>query len=258
MASKYLKNINENDFKFQELSRLLDATLKIINPEGLINGQNTIKIIEFLKNFENMDKFISPELYVCINDEIEKSKNKKNVREHVKKILLFPKVNYIPFTPVIVPEKYLEEINEIAKTITFKITYVEGKLYALCQTNKKINDITYDLLYDVINLQNLEKNPESCHVTLVNSNIVAEIGENKVLEFIDKYNECFNITTGNINCNISEDWSPFKEVYVISIRSEYIENFFMKFNVLFNKNIFMSTHITFAMLKRDLFKNILN
>ena len=90
-------NRNTNDFKIQELVRILDATLCDLNPNGLSTGQNCLNIIKFISSFEGFDKFVSTELNDAMKREIVLSDGKQNVREHVKKILMYPRTTYLPW-----------------------------------------------------------------------------------------------------------------------------------------------------------------
>jgi len=53
IANKYLGSVvNTNEFKIQKLIRVLDATIREVNPERLMTGQNCLSIIKFLFSFE--------------------------------------------------------------------------------------------------------------------------------------------------------------------------------------------------------------
>lgn len=260
MASKYLGDIvYNNDFKFQEFVRMLDCTLGNVNQEGLVTGHNCLNIINYLYNFDGMkNNFISNDFKNFIENEIIKANGKQNVREHVKKILMYPRFNYLPWKNVEIIDSDLELINNISQEVKFKLGIMEGKLYAICQSVIKLNDTVYDILktkYPNIFI-GLEKNNETCHITILNSNVVADIGIDIIRKFIENYDKEFTIKTGNIKSTFSEDWSRFSECFVIETNSDYIAEFLIKFNEHFKKNIKMSPHITFAIKSRDLFKQI--
>lgn len=251
---KILNKLNENNFKFQELVRIVDATLGNINEKGLNDGTNCLNVINFLANFKGMETFIGNEFKSFIDKEMDAAKNKENVREHVKKILMYPNFSYPPWVPVNVSDYLLDQMKEEIQGIKFQITLVNGKVYGLCISDTKLTDIVYDKLIEHNILDDsLEKNIETCHITLVNSNVVHDLGIDNIKEFISKYNDEFAVTTGKIKSTFSEDWSRFSDCYVIEIFCEYINNFLADFNSHFKKSIKMSPHITFAIKSRDLF-----
>ena len=241
---------SSNDFKFQELARILDATLGGINPEGLVTGQNALKILEFLSNFDCMDHFVSTEFMQHIKKEIAASESKINVREQVKKILVYPRVGYAPWNEFHVNDEDLSVIKQQTKDIKFKIALVEGKVYAQCLSPITINDVIFDFMKSKLGPE-FVKNVETSHVTLVNSNVVADIGIDKVQDFINQWQESFSLETGKIKSTFSEDWSRFSECFVVEIFCNYLTQFIQAFSSL--KKINPTLHMTFAIKPRDLF-----
>jgi hypothetical protein len=82
---------------FQELVRIMDSTLSLINPSGLINGENTLEIIKFLKYFPGMIEKLNesdPNFIPFMQEQFESSIDKENKRESVKKILTYPQTQY--------------------------------------------------------------------------------------------------------------------------------------------------------------------
>jgi len=253
MAERYLGSFTEtNEFKVQELTRILDATLETINPEGLHTGSNAISIIAFLSSFPGFSKFVTPEFYEHIREQLKLSGEKENVREHVKKILTYPRTGYLPWVNFIINPEIIEEIREEVCNITFKISLIDGKVYALCISEKKLNEVVFNHVKESLNF--LEQNTESCHITIVNSNIVSDIGESDVEAFISEFDKEFTVTIGNIKSTFSEDWSRFGECYVIEVQCTYIDDFLFKFNQRFNKNIKIAKHTTFAIKPRSLWQ----
>lgn len=252
MAEKYLGAVAQSsDFKIQELIRTIDATLGDVNPSGLPTGQNCLSIIKFISSFENFDKFVTPGFKQVISDEINKSSGKQNVREHVKTILMFPRNSYLPWLELKVNADIIDDIKNSTKDIKFKLEIVEGKVYGLCISDKKITQIVFDKVNHMI--PELRLNSETAHITIVNSNIVADIGQDKVNSFLKTFNEEFTVNTNKIKSTFSEDWSRFGECYVIELDCPYIDNFIVHFNKEFNKTVKITKHTTFAIKPRSLF-----
>jgi len=86
----------------------------------------------------------------------------------------------------------------------------------------------------------------------VNSNVVADIGQTNVEKFIQGFDHEFIVTTGKKNRHFSEDWSRFGECYVIELECPYLDEFLIKFNEEFKKNIKITKHTTFAIQPRSL------
>jgi len=86
--------------QIQELTRILDATLSIVNHQGLPTGQNAKRIIEFIAKFPGMETFVGENFSELMETELKNSEIKENVREHIKKIWMYPKYEYDPWTKV--------------------------------------------------------------------------------------------------------------------------------------------------------------
>jgi len=243
---------SQNIFKFQELVRIIDATLGEVNPSGLPTGQNSLSIIKFISSFNGMDQFLPSDFRDKIKEELNKTNEKENVREHVKKILTYPKTGYSPWTEQEFDQDLLDQIKLKCENVKFKIQLVEGKVYGLCiSPGDKVNDIVFNELKDKL-LKGLRLNFETSHITIVNSNVVADIGIDKVISFIKNFDQEFCVETGKIKSTFSEDWSRFSECYVVELECEYIDNFIEKFNKEFNKTIKITKHSTFAIKPRSL------
>lgn len=273
-----------NDEKFQELCRILDATLGKINPDGLVNGTNAVKIINFLTGINGMDKFISHELNatIAIQMMLAKSKSesdeKANFREHVKKIYMFPKTGYGPMTNLnLGAVTYPDIFNELQSTVSkikFSLELLDGKVYAVPTQSgidminsdlipyvvpqPELKDIIFDSLIGLLLREGSEtktnvcKNMEKSHITVVNSNIVYDCVNDKVKDFLEGYKDLFSVKIGDVSTTVSEDWAPFSRCYVIGIQSDYIDKFVDDFNKQFNKQIKVSKHMTFAIVPRSM------
>lgn len=251
MAQRYLGQIADTrEFKIQELIRVIDATISEMNPSGLPSGQNCMSIIKFLSTFPGFDQFVSQNFRQHVNDQVAQSFGKDNVREHVKKILMYPTDTYLPWSNFDVESELLNQIQSDALNIKFRLRIVEGKVYGVCLSEQTLNDVVFDKLKD--RLPGLKPNVETCHITVVNSNIVADIGQSIVDDFLKQYDFEFSITTGAIKSTFSQDWSRFSECFVIEVQCDYIDRFLNDFNQSFAKKINVSKHITFAIKPRSL------
>lgn len=240
-----------NDFKFLELVRTLDATLEHVNSSGLTTGQNCCRIVEFLVNFPNMESFVSKELYEHVQKELVVMATKKpgeNVRGSIKSILMFPTNKYLDWVPFGANDETLADINVKFQQIFFKIQLIDGKVYALCQNDVSI----YDMMKHISQISQLNSNDECCHVTIVNSDVVAKIGIELVADFIFRYHDAFNVSTGKIKSTFSNDWSRFSQCFVIEINSNYLNTFVDDFNNKFKTGVKIIPHITFAIRSRNL------
>lgn len=244
-----------SDEKFQELVRIIDATLGNVNPDGLITGQNALAIIQFLSQFPNMTKFISPALNDKINTELSLSHSKLNVREHVKNVLMFStdeakNGKYLPWDDI----SSGTQLNKFVKSLyLFEFDLIEGKVYAKCLSGRMLTlNLFVAFRDDCPHLKGFVSNTETCHITLVNSNVVADIGEQRVKEFLQHYKTAFSIQFGKIKSTVSRDWSRFSHCVVIEVSSSHITQFVDDFSNTFNKKINLSPHITFAIKPRDL------
>jgi hypothetical protein len=248
-----------NDSKFQEFVRTVDATTSVYNKPGLPTGWNCLNFIKQQVNDTNLKEFISEDFYKVITEELSLAQNKENVRAHVKKILMYPNYEYEPWVAYSASEDLLQIINRNCSQTPFKIELIDGKVFAKCQYTNSIVNVAYDyaVAEDAKTFSSLLPNSESCHITLVNSNIVQDIGKDKVLSFLQSYEDkLFYMQTKDIKSTTSRDWPIFSQCYVISIESSDIAEFLKDFNNEFSsviKPIRLSPHITFAIKPRDLF-----
>lgn len=234
-----------NDYKFQEFCRVAGATAAQYDKEGLLNGKWILNFI--LSQLPLVKGFISDDFHTLIQEEITKSEGKSNVREHVKKILTYPLQGYLPWVEY---NKYTPETIDS----TFHFTLKNGKVYAF--SPDKIAASIFSKLQDLEEFTGVELNMETAddtHITLVNSNIVYDIGIEKVQEFLLKYNEEFCVKFTNIKSTESYDWPVFSKCYVVGIESDTINSFIHDFNLEFGKSLKPSTHITVATRPRTLF-----
>jgi hypothetical protein len=232
----------------------LDATLGSINPEGLVTGHNAMSILRFLSTFPGMNKFVSSEYMDVLNKEISET-NTANVRGPVKKCLTFPRIGFAPWNNIAVSGAMKQRLVDGTKSVLFQFRMVEGKVYAQCISEKTLVQVVYDEVSKEVNLSQFKRNDETCHITIVNSNVVHEKGIEKVNEFLLSHLQTFSIEVGDIKSTFSEDWSRFSNCMVIETHSPVLDKFLCNFNQTFGSNLKPSPHVTFAIQPRNLFPN---
>jgi hypothetical protein len=249
---------SDGDFFFQELVRTLDATLDGVNPAGRSNGQNALAIMRWLYRFPGMAARLSPEFeqVLCEHAMTAVPDRTSNVRLPVKHCLVWPRAvgEYPPWSELPgVDETRLAATREVAdKYVAFQITVVDNKVYALYVDTDAGNIV--DGFYAACGLRApWVKNDEGYHVTLVNSDVVARIGVERVRAFVDKHGGApFTLTTGAVKCTFSEDWPRFGWCAVVQVQSPHMAVFLGAFNATFGTSLHPSPHVTFAMVPRDL------
>lgn len=117
--------------KFQELVRVLDATLFDLNKEKGLTGHVSLEIIKFLLNFNGIDNLISKEFKEYMFEQIKNKDSDENVRKEIKNILMYPENKYPPWNIIDVENSVLERINEKVQSIKFKIDIVDGKVFGI-------------------------------------------------------------------------------------------------------------------------------
>jgi hypothetical protein len=241
----------DNITKIQELTRIMDATLASVNPSGLSTGQNAMEIIKFISQFPGMNNYVDVDFSDLMDTEIKKSTGKNNVREHVKKIWMYPKYAYDPWSLLELDSKILSDIHQKLSDIKFKFKITDGKVY-LCPVNgESFSDMVYNQTKPYLE-NDIIPNIESSHVTVINSNIVYDCEINNVVQFIENYSDEFSLEFDKIKSTTSNDWSVFSKCYVIEVKSDYLTNFISNFNQQFGKSIKPSPHITFAIKPRKM------
>jgi len=237
--------------KIQELAKVFDATVSEINNTGLHDGTNASKFLVFLlTQFPEIEKYVGTEYYDLMRNELELTAEKKNHREHIKKLWMYPKYEYDQWINVEIDNEILNNIIMKLQDTNFSFEMVNGQVH-LCPDSGNIGEKIFDLVGQYLS-PNVRQNPESSHVTVVNSNIVSDIGQDLIEKFIQKYNEQFELFFGKIKSTISRDWGMFSLCYVIEVKSDYLNRFVLDFNETFDKKIKPSPHITFAVKPRSI------
>lgn len=256
---------SENASNVRELVRIVDATLQNINHDGLTTGQTAMKFMNFISGLEGFSEFIGSEFdqhfRKYINDgmkKIEEGNSTTNVRSEVKKIFMYPTMEYPPWTHIDVPDSSLQIVNEKCAGVRLRLGMVDGKVYAVPTSAESIIDVVYSELHQCLDSNSLCKNPEKGHITIINSNVVADIGHERVSDFVEAFNsehvgdEGFSIDTNQVKSTVSNDWSVFRVCYVIDIKCSTIDTFLAQFNEIFETKLKMSKHLTFAIEPRSL------
>ena len=149
-----------------------------------------------------------------------------------------------------IPELVLKEAHRILSETRYKFGIVDSKVYAIADTN--VHSAVCGELKSYMET-NIFPNTETHHITIVNSNIVHDCGEENVKVFVQKYEKEFDVKYGRIKSTISKDWAHFSKCYVVEIISDSLEGFVSNFNEVFGTKINPSFHVTFAILPRSLF-----
>jgi hypothetical protein len=241
----------ENIHKFQELVRVVDATLASVNYSGLLHGKTTLKLILFLSSFDGMEEFLPQDYRDLIKDKSQTACDKNNVRAEVKDLLMYPELTFAPWTVIGFDTSSMD-----VSAIQFKIQIVNGGVYAKCLTTPTMSDVVYEQFIRTHNENNnIVPNGEVCHITLVSTDMVYNIGQDKIQQFIDEhFSNTFTVQLGsNILSTYSRSWSVFSLCYVVEVHSPILTDFINGFSTCFGV-INPTTHVTFAVTPRDLFR----
>jgi hypothetical protein len=184
---------------------------------------------------------LSPELRArieaCVQDQ------KDNVRASLKDVYMFPQRvgEYTPFVPVPWDVPELPECQ-------FKIKLVDGKVYAQQVTGPSFGLQVFEALEREAAELKLQPIVEPAHVTLVNSDEVAQVGLDRVLAAIEQFNARFGLQVGQVMTTVSRDWVVFADCAVVKVTSPELE----KFAALFPEIRAKSHHVTFGQRPRAL------
>lgn len=265
-------HMNQNIVGFQELVRVIDATIYKVDPESVNTGISTMRQIMNLIQCNGIRQAIGDEFNNFILQQnqsasMDANNYKPNVREFVKKILMYPAQGYEPWTEVYVNDDEMNKFMELAQDLQFTITIIDGKVYAVCDTMDTVDYREQFLTilrdhYQTISGSDKSKlvvNPESQHITVINSNICSDIGIDHVADFVNEFNkdnESLKIKFGKIKTTVSNDWPLFSRCYCIGIESKELNDFITKFNQRFKdclkKPVSVSLHTTIAVVPRTL------
>lgn len=239
-----MNNNLSNIHNIQELTRVFDAVVSQVNNPGLHDGTNASTFLNFLMQIPGLEKYVGFDYYNLIQNELKLTQNKTNHREHVKKLFMYPKYDYDPWIIVNIDRHVLGSVVEKLQNISFSFKMINGKVY-LTTDSQNISEQIIESIQQYLD-PSVKPNPEASHVTVVNSNVVSDIGQDKVENMLKQYDKRFNLSFGKIKSTVSRDWSLFSLCYVIEAGSLYLNQFVSKFNDTFGTKIRISPHITFA------------
>jgi len=251
---------SNHDYQFQELVRLLDATLATINPSGLHTGHNALKIIDFLANFEGMDKFVSKNLYEIIC-KASKHNHESNVRSFIKECLMYPKTDN-SWTSCGFKNFHLEQIHKELEDQWFQIKLVDDEVRAECKNKPNLSEVVFNMMRPYLTQDSVANEENCCHIVLVDSKVVRECGKSKVIAFLKQQEQKpfrFNLPEQKseaVKQTFLEDWSVFSNCLIINLESSECVNFLFEFNQNFHTSLNPSLHIIFAVQRRNLFLKI--
>lgn len=269
MASETLKDISEtNDFKFQELIRILAATLRQVNPTGQSNGQNGIWLTSTLLRFPGIEKWISPELKgIC--EKMAATSGGDNPRQELEKMYMHPIPQYLPWEKEQIIFEELDHANrQIEEYNRFEIRMEKGMVRANCTMDPDfMHSLHYSLCKNKPYIGGKLSNKE-CHITLLHPALLRKVELayklEDVEEFIDSFardpenGQFFSIRISDLVSSFSRNWERFGLFYAFVVQSDYIERFLEKFESRFpiDGESFIEKsqelHITICTHNRDL------
>jgi hypothetical protein len=252
---------------FQELVRIVDATVHAIDPEGVVTGIGTMQTIQGLLQRDGLKQRLGQDFCDFIEQQYNESqqpdthKFKPNVREYVKKILVYPNITpSSDWTDIAITSEEHQQLDVIASKLRFQLKIIDEKVYAVPVPGNNAIDYRIQILNlfkHAIHPVHVIANPEPQHIAVIDdANIVKECGLENVTSFITKFNQTkdsiIHIAFDKIKTTVSEDWSLSSRCYLVGINSLELTEFIKQFNETF-KNMFKpSTHASFAVLPRSL------
>ena len=251
------ESTNNNDEFFQEICRVVDASLSVLYPENLCTGQNGLKVIREASTFFRLDNIqLSPEFDEVVKDVVRNTiieDETTNVRGPVKKVYMYPKYTFDPWVEHQLTEQLEQQVSETVSNFDFKLSLTDGKVYALTSNTegKTLTEKVFELVGGEVDMVGCKPNAETTHLTIINSDVVAKIGQDKVQTFLDNYSTTFTVNFNGIKSTLSRDWPVFSQCYVLSLKAEYISTFVDKFNEQFELTKVPSIHLTFASKPRS-------
>ena len=149
----------------------------------------------------------------------------------------FLKAKGISVGDSIVDEEYLSWASKALNNYNDKIVLPVDHKVSVSE-----DSLEYKIMENHIpeNMKGFRINSETCHITIVDSDVVSEIGESRILDLVNYFNLQFHLITGKIMSTFSG------ESYVIEIDCGYIDNFLIIFNMKFGRDVKIEQHVTFA------------
>ncbi len=197
-----------SDFGYQENVRRLSVTGFGENDKFYYNGWS--QLISMIQLYEKHQVNLSEELKLLVDNIINKYKENididVNIRGDIKKFLMWPYPNYFNFS-----DYKNQKLLDLCKTMNNKIhllKVVNGKLYLMVPLNQK--------------LEKIRNNPESVHITVINSD--------KFQNHHNQYDdfEIDDVEYFKLSSTYSRDYPLFANVIVVNCKSEKIFEMFGK------------------------------
>jgi hypothetical protein len=257
-----------NDFKFQELIRILAATLRQVNPTGQSNGQNGIWLTSMLLRFPGMEGWISPALKeMCEN--LISTEGGDNPRQELEKMYMHPIPQYLPWEKEQITFEQLDHANrQVEEHNRFEIRMEKGMVRANCTRDPDfMQNLHYSLRKNKPYIGGMLSNKE-CHITLLHPALLRKVELAYNLEDVEKFidsfarnlenGQFFSIRITDLVSSFSRNWERFGLFYAFVVQSDYIEKFLAEFESRFpiEGESFIEKsqelHITICTYNRDL------
>lgn len=271
-AEQYMKKfygtsaykLNE-DFRFQELSRVLTARLMRETPQYW-NGHASMAIMRAL--YETQKTSLTQEFSELLKTTFDATPvlpDEKNVREAVRSIWMFPSTQYLEWcrvdaktenvvsaaaTKVLNAEKALKLHAERGKTVKIEVSGFVDKLWSI--------EGVSDTLTSACGVS-LTKNTAPSHITLINSGVLADVDQ-KIFDaaFAGEASavaaDIDDIAVERVDHTFSFDYAPFWACAVVRLRSHKLDLMVKRLNQklasVLKKPINPSFHITVAVAMR--------
>ena len=206
MDSKFT---NEMDFKFQEFTRIIEATLADLNSEGANNGQNALSTIIFLRSI--LDKKLSTDFVKHMNG----CNFTVNIPKVIESIYLYPESKISTANVVIKPPALLER----AKLL------FESKIFIPMISNTSVHFTTIDgvnlipELFSIFKPENYTHYPKSAGLTLTDID-VSKIGKDKISNYLLETRPMFRLSSSCIKVRKINESCSYSEVMYIKIISD--------------------------------------
>lgn len=176
-----------------------------------------------------------------------------NKRGWVKRILLGDPVQYPPWETLKLPENTWHGLRPLVAAFDWRLELSHGKVYAVPwagDTRAPLNQMIFDLLVGDLP-SGLQANFETSHVTLVNSDVVAQVDPDELVAFLAT--EVHKVEAAAVLHTVSNDWARFSTCYVMSLVAPTLLDFLQRFNEHFGLATRVTVpHLTFAVAPRDL------
>lgn len=255
-------------FCVQELVRTLSATLANVNPEGVDNGQNAMRVFTFLLDFPGMREYAGKDLYTVYDCAMKViGKNGSLCRNDiVREMLTYPHFNRDVWKSLSVDDTYRSAINDrILPNHYFYLTVHNGEIAAETSKCQNLTGELYETLSVALSgqvsligdFETFNDLGECNYIPVISSKVIAEVGVGQVGKFINEFVEKnplhFHVEFDEVKTAYFEDRSKFRNVVIMGVKSDYLKTFLAEFNERFDKRVEPNHNLTIAVVRRDLF-----